>query len=254
MNLLPRKNNLMRVAYFSDLHLDLKGESIYSNIETFMKANKLQTAFVTGDISNGIHLTYHLKQLSKVIPEIYFTLGNHCYYFSSLWKVEDQVHDLTTRYSNLHWLSELPPIELEPDVCLIGSEGWTGSKPGLEAISLENFIVKEFNNGLSFKEFQLYKNTILEYKLSLASQNYNKVILLTHFPPLWTKKHLFDFYWKCYNVNGDLGKIIRKYPNTDITVYSGHTHQNFSYYSKNWRCHTINPSYKELNERNIITI
>ena len=244
----------MKVAYFSDLHLDLKGESIYKNIETFMKANDLDTAFVTGDMSNGIHLTYHLKQLAKVIPKIYFTLGNHCYYFSSLWKVEDQVHDLTSRYTNLHWLSELPPIELAADTALIGSEGWTGSKPGLERISLENFLVKEFNNNLSFKEFQLYRNSILEYKLLQASKDYKKVIILTHFPPLWTKSHLFDFYWKCYNVNSDLIRIIRKFPETDITMYSGHTHENASYYSNNWRCHTINPSYRELTQRNIIAI
>ena len=242
----------MQVAYFSDLHLDVKGESIYKKIETFMKANDLQKAFVTGDISNGIQITYHLKQLSKVIPEVYFILGNHCYYFSSIFRVEDEIQNLTPVYSNLHWLTGLPPIELDSNTALIGSEGWTCSKSGIERLSLESLVVEEFRN-LSFEEFQLFKNTILEYKFKQASRRYKNVICLTHFPPVWNANKFLDFYFKRYNVNSGLKHILDK-QDLNIKVYSGHTHNNYSYFGKKWQCHTINPSYKELNQKNIITI
>lgn len=242
----------MQAAYFSDLHLDVKDSSIFKKIESFVKKNDLKTAFVTGDISNGIQITSHLKQLSKIIPQIYFILGNHCYYFSSIWRVEDQIQNLTPVYSNLHWLTGLPPIELNADTALIGSEGWTASKSGLERLSLESLIVEEFKD-LKFEEFQLFKNTILEYKLKQASKKYKNVICLTHFPPIWNTQNLFDFYFKRYNVNSGLKHILDQ-QDLNIKVYSGHTHNNYSYYGKKWQCHTINPSYKELNQRNIITI
>lgn len=242
----------MQAAYFSDLHLDVKGDSIYKKIESFMKTNNLQKAFVTGDISNGIQITYHLKQLSKVIPEVYFILGNHCYYFSSIFRVEDEISNLTPVYSNLHWLTALPPIELSADTALIGSEGWNCSKAGIERFSLESLIVKEFRD-MSFEEFQLFKNTILEYKFKQASRRYKNVICLTHFPPVWNTNKFLDFYFKRYNVNSGLKHILDQ-QDLNIKVYSGHTHDNYSYFGKKWQCHTINPSYKELNQKNIITI
>src|ERR1041385_8031459 len=109
-----------KYLWYTDTHLDkVSPWTIFRFIRNIVKENPAGV-FLTGDISTGPLLTYHLRLMAHFIKcPIYFILGNHDYHFTSIEAQHTRVRELCQRYSNLIWVSEAGIIDLNHEVALI---------------------------------------------------------------------------------------------------------------------------------------
>jgi predicted phosphohydrolase len=112
--------------------------------------------FLTGDISTGMFLYYDLYLLATFIKcPIYFVLGNHDYWTSSIEKIHDQIRSLCKKFPQLIWLSESDVISLNDNVAVIGDEGWfdgwNGDSNYLK-LTIDQYFIENFRKLPSIKE------------------------------------------------------------------------------------------------------
>lgn len=220
--------------------------------------------FLTGDISNGKLLELDLTLIANFAKcPVYFVLGNHDYQFSSFDKSHDTVRRLCNKYPNLHWLTQEAPIQLNEEVCVIGTEGWYDAsigKPEYLKYSFDWMLIKDFrdlpniNARLeAFKEKATQSANIIKYKIEEAlDMGYKNIYVLTHFPP-WQeatrdKGLLLEPYWLPYNTNLRFGKAIEDIMidknKRHITVLAGHTHTDcWIHVSRNIECKVNKAKY-----------
>ena len=93
----------MKAAWLTDIHLNfLKSKQL----DAFLQSLSRQTAdcfLISGDIGGSDSVVGYLKQMAAVLKRpIYFVLGNHDYYGSSIEEVRGQSG----------WLVEKRPFDL----------------------------------------------------------------------------------------------------------------------------------------------
>ncbi|MFI4963595.1 MAG: metallophosphoesterase, partial [Legionellales bacterium] len=200
--------------------------------------------FLTGDISNGGLIYWHLKLLASLIScPIYFVLGNHDMHFSSIEKVYDKIRKLCKQYPNLIWMTDAGIVPINDEAAIIGNEGWydaANGKPGYLKLTIDWWMTKNFRKLPSMKHRiavwrEMSQRSVddivakLEYAIKLG---YKNIHILTHFPP-WASatKHvgtLLEGFWLPYNVNRLLGEaleeVMKRNNDRYITVWAGHTH------------------------------
>lgn len=233
-----------KYLWYTDTHLD---KVFPWNKIRFIKNilnQKPKGIFITGDISNGLTTCFNLKMLATFIKcPIYFILGNHDYHFSSIDKTHDKIRKMCNEYPNLIWLTQELPIELNKEVCLIGTEGWydvSVGSPKYLKFTFDWLLTEDFRKLPSMDDrisaFQMLADRscgYVEFKLKAALHGtHDTIYLLTHFPP-WKEagrdsNSLMGKYHLSYDINNRLGKTIEKImSNQDkkLIVLSGHTHQ-----------------------------
>jgi 3',5'-cyclic AMP phosphodiesterase CpdA len=96
-----------RILHLTDLHLSSSDEKsrqiLYDNIRQL----KPLIIFITGDIGNSTTIKKHLQELILNIDtdtSVYYVLGNHDYYYSS---VDCVINDLTLQYHKNDFFNEL---------------------------------------------------------------------------------------------------------------------------------------------------
>src|SRR5271166_1954693 len=117
--------------------------------------------FLTGDISNGPTLIGDLRFMAKRAGRpIYFVLGNHDYWFSSIEKVHNNLKQICDEYKNLIWMDSSEPIALSEEVGLIGCRGWYDARvgnPNFIKCTFDWFLIKELRE-LNWKQrFEKFK-------------------------------------------------------------------------------------------------
>src|SRR5271169_5868764 len=102
-----------KFLWFSDTHLD---QVLPWNLTKFIVSvikEKPQGIFLTGDISNGGLIYWHLKLLASLIScPIYFVLGNHDIWFSSFDKVYEKIRKLCKDHDNLIWMNDTEVVKI----------------------------------------------------------------------------------------------------------------------------------------------
>lgn len=123
----------MRLAWLTDIHLD---HGPLGDIDA-------DGLLVTGDISNSCSLQMHLAELAQRTP-LYFVLGNHDYYGSSITGVRQQVPQWAGS-----WLHQDGPITLG-EWQLVGVDGWGDGRIGNAEtpVFLNDFLLIEELRGL----------------------------------------------------------------------------------------------------------
>jgi len=232
----------MRILWITDTHFDHLDENIKEDYMKEILSHNPDCLFITGDISNSRTISSNLKSISKYfnIP-IYFTLGNHDYYFSSFKGVDKQVNNLCQKHQNLHFMDSVVLKELTGDTCVIGHTGCNDGGFGnfLDSnVMLSDYM---FINNLA----GLYKCDLLDklekrsrqavdhikHSLSVAFGSYSKVFLLTHVPP-WKEISTYqgvvsDNSWLPHFSCKMMGIAIEEFMkdcNGKLTVLCGHTH------------------------------
>src|SRR5690349_15085332 len=89
-------------------------------------AEKPQVLLVTGDIGESDSVARFVTELAEIAP-IYFVLGNHDYYRSSIASVRAEVQRLDDRAT---WLPALPPLRLTERTAMLGIDGWGDARCG----------------------------------------------------------------------------------------------------------------------------
>ena len=121
----------MKLAWTSDLHLVFlkpSSNATETGLLTWLERLARQSfdaLAISGDISEAPHLHRHLELLESYVQRpIYFVLGNHDYYRSSIKEVLPALSGFLSGTTYLHCLDLMEFVELTPDTALMGHGCW----------------------------------------------------------------------------------------------------------------------------------
>jgi len=208
--------------------------------------------FLGGDIAEAPTLVEWLTFLAdRVDPSIYFVLGNHDYYGSSIEKVRQQIRKLDD--PRLNWLPRVGVVDVMDGLTLVGHGGWGDARLGNfheSSVLLTDYVAIEelvgafdldtfhgdLRNQKDLKEVlgRLGDDaaSTLQPILGHAVSNSRQVLVLTHVPPFkeacWHGEQISDDEWLPGFTCKAMGDLLRDTaaanPGADITVLCGHTH------------------------------
>jgi len=234
----------MRFGWISDIHLDFldkdKRETFYSMLDTAF----VDVLLVGGDIGESDNIREFLTTLAKRahVP-VYFVLGNHDYYGSSIKATHRFIKILSSQIENLHYLSAMDKIiELSSKTALIGHDGWADLQYGNFAHS--SVWMRDYDEiaelkGLKKPELPPVMEGLAQEAadhirplLTEAFAKYQHILILTHLPPFqeacWHEGKISDDEWLPHFTCKAMGDVIRelceKNPTKSCQVLCGHTH------------------------------
>lgn len=231
-----------RYAWITDPHFGhLKFSELFN---FFCSLRKFDGIFITGDISTGKLVEYHLKTLEALVRvPIYFVIGNHDLWYSDWDTVHKAISKINIKNDNLYYLSESDVISLSEDVALIGHDGWYDahhSEPLSWVVFAPDWLfIKDFRD-LPTNYHRLKKSrekakeatNFVEHNLVKALKDHKVVYLLVHHPP-WPQdspswRDLVNRFWNPYNsckcMSDMLERVMKGHPDKKLIVLSGHTH------------------------------
>ena len=234
---------MRHIAWATDIHLDFTDQEGIDRFCSALLTRNPAAVLLSGDTGEAPTVAAYLRLLEDRLQRpIYFVLGNHDFYQSSIAAVRRQVADLTQHSPWLGWLPMLDVVPLTSHTCLIGHDGWSDGRFG----DFRNSPVK-LNDYLQIEELRALTQSALQAKLNAlgdeaaaflgtvlprALQDYSRVILLTHVPP-FQEACLYcgqpgDKNWlphfTCKAVGDVLVDIMARHPKRRLMVLCGHTH------------------------------
>jgi predicted phosphohydrolase len=237
----------MRLVWATDTHLDHADELARSIFAQTITKENADALVLTGDISNSKLIERLLKDLQKKIGiPIYFNLGNHDFYGSSIVKMRKLARAISKSEEHLHWIEEAGVVNLGDDACLIGVDGWGDGllgDPMWSRVLLNDWdLIEEFSAKSAIHDKsarmeilrKLGKQAAHEIRASLvkALPKYSKILLMTHVPPwkeaTWHEGAPSNDDWlpwfSCKAVGDVIVEEVAKHPGRKVTVLCGHTH------------------------------
>lgn len=198
---------------------------------------------ITGDISEGDDVVFELRRLAEAVNQpIFFVLGNHDFYQSSIAATRQRVMELCREHPLLVYLTDTQPIELCPGCYLVGDDGWGDATQGDYArspVRLNDFrLIADFHNTSSKawqKRLKLEGQASAErlaQKLEALPEDAEQVLVITHVPPYrescWYEGRTTDDWWAPFFVCGAVGDVLSEFaksrPDIQVTTLCGHTH------------------------------
>lgn len=226
----------------TDLHLDLARTKAIRTFIDSVVAKRPECLLIAGDIAESGSVEKSLVFLAQETQlPIYFVLGNHDFYGSSLAK------RLSKKYLQLHDLTLEGVIALSPKTALIGHDGWADALAGdymASPIELRDQYEIEDFQALSKAEryrllVQLGKQAAeeVERKLREALKTFDQVILVTHVPP-FNEGALYENlpanadyapHFVCKQMGEKILQTMQSHPEKALLVLSGHSHHEADY-------------------------
>src|SRR5262245_51010310 len=121
----------VRLAWATDIHLDFLDDEGVRRFAAELAAPRADALLLSGDLSHAEHLEHHLRLLGQGVPgPIYYVLGNHDYYGSSIAAVRQAVQELGARRPRLCWLPAAGVVRLTDRTALVGCDGWADARLG----------------------------------------------------------------------------------------------------------------------------
>jgi 3',5'-cyclic AMP phosphodiesterase CpdA len=264
----------MKLAWLTDMHLNFVGRSAVEGLCNAIRSTGTDAILITGDIATSLYLCRYLQYLAEDLRRpIYFVLGNHDYYGSSIRSVNAQVTKVVEESQHLVWLSRSGVVELLHDTCLIGHEGLAdgrlGDPEGSEVDLNDYHHIEELHQPT--KERRLHVQNMLgdaaaehlESNLKSAIGKYKKIIVALHAPPFreacWHLGQNSDDnylpHFACKATGEVLKAAMAKHPDTSMTVYCGHTHSGgYTEILPNLRVFTAGAEYRHPSIASIIQV
>ncbi len=231
------------LAWLTDPHLNfLDGDALDAFIEA-LQAEPVDGLVLTGDIAEADSVLPIMERLDQRLSyPIYFVLGNHDYYGSSVSETRRAVERWVAGSARSHWLPASGVLGLSETTALIGHSGWGDGRIGdfLESnVNLNDYRLIEDLSGLPKSELyerlkQLGDEAAVHLKQTLlqALDDYDEVIVATHVPPFlescWYQEQTVLNEWTphftCEAVGQVLKQVMRDHRNKTLRVYCGHTH------------------------------
>jgi len=232
----------MKLAWITDPHLDTIPDHVVEAFARQVSKTGADRVVITGDIADGPYSTQRLIHFGKFFNnEIYFTLGNHDLYHSSIENAKKSARQTSETYPNLIYMEDAGVIELSKDVALVGNGGFYDARAGSpdSRFDMDDFrIIRDLGNHSYHDRFircrQIAENMAKEaerYLLDAANQ-YKHVYFATHVPPFteaaWHKGQRSDSETLPWFTNLTFGRVLSdiaySYTDVQFTVLCGHTH------------------------------
>ena len=183
-------------AWWTDPHFELLSVVQRKQVLNAWSESLADCAIVTGDISHGSTTLDWLRQLAEVFDRpVYFVLGNHDYYGTSIARQREAVGRLCGEVKNLYYLTSGGVVALSTETALVGHDGWGDMREG----DWEGTGVRppDFDEIEDLKRQAGDRNTIckrlrelgseaaghLDQVLPEALEEHERVIVATHVPP-----------------------------------------------------------------------
>ncbi len=231
-----------RIAWLTDPHLSYVPPQASSEFLESLNGLPVDAIFLGGDISEASRLLLDLSELSaRVHKPVYFVLGSHDYYRSSIASVRFQTAQLCARMPNLTWLNQAGVVELTTQTALVGHDGWGDGLQGSveEAVPMNDEL--QIEELTSFDRHTLFAKlnelgreaaNHLHRSLSAAVENYPNICLLTHVPPFreacWFEGAIASdgilARAVCAAAGAVIEQVMKGHPERQLTVLCGHTH------------------------------
>jgi len=251
----------MRIAWLTDLHLGFAPEKL-DRLFSLIKKVDVDALFVTGDTAEGADVSRYLPLLaSRAGVPLYFVLGNHDFYGSSIASVREWARSVTNDEKvQIYWMEEKGCAGLTDDTAVVGVDGWGDAWYG-------NFESKRvhLNDWTYIRELFLCEDRIAKLRelgreagnrlrapLLEALRGYKNVYVLTHVPPwdtaAWHMGALSEPDWMPWFTCKAVGDVIEEcaalYPDTKVTVLCGHMHsKGYCRRTENVECFTGGAEY-----------
>ncbi len=234
------------IKWMTDVHLDhLKPDELdlFLNKVSQVEADGIA---LTGDISNGKQLVYHLAMLDAAAPcVIYLVLGNHDYYSSSIIESRATASRIANASKNLRAFDDAHrSYRLTDKVGVVGHGGWADARLGnfqrstvdigdyywIEELAKHNgnrLLLEPHLNYLGDESAKFITQSLLE-----ANNSYEEFLVLTHVPPFRDNAvyagKISDDNWLPHFSNKAFGDALLSFgkanPNKKITCLAGHSH------------------------------
>ena len=230
----------MRFGWATDLHLNFASKAAYVAFAEALRHDQPDALVVTGDIAEAPTFDLYLERLAQFWDRpIYFVLGNHDFYGSSVAEVRVRASRLTGR---LRWLPSCGIVQLTPRCALVGHDGFADARLGnyrKSEVMLNDFFFIEELKGLDrrgrrvrLQEFAEEAAAHFRRWLPEALACYQHVMVATHVPPYreatWHEGQISDDDWLPFFSSRVAGKAISeaaaRFPERRVTVLCGHTH------------------------------
>ncbi len=237
----------MKLAWLTDIHLNFLHTP--ERLLFYQKLIDCQSdaILLTGDIAEAPSLSPLLEEMAEAIrAPIYFILGNHDYYHSSIKKVREEMLLLSEKHTYLTWLPQQKFIKLTDDSVLLGHDGWADARYG--DFFQSRLRMNDWNLIEELRQVDLLGPNALLQKLQFLAdsdanalqqmlenvwqQNFKQVIVLTHVPP-FAESCLHNGQpsapdWLPFFASKATGEVLRsqalQHPDKSIIVLCGHTH------------------------------
>lgn len=225
--------HVMKMYWTTDVHIeflsDKKKEMLYEKM-----VNK--TVLITGDIAVSYAVIKILHEIESIASKLYFVLGNHDFYGSSI----DDVKSLVSKEFPNSYLTTLEGVKIGEKL-LIGSDGWYDGKIGSYNIATEITDFTVINDFMGLTKAAIFTkmaklaeiaNKSLITKLVIGLQTYDEIILATHVPPFKgnstyegvISSNAFLPFFCNFSLGEMLKETMSQCPDKKLTVLSGHTH------------------------------
>lgn len=277
---------MARFAWCTDIHLDFIDTNKTIAFINALRTQNIDGVLLTGDISIANLLPQHLGMIEAGLEvPIYFVLGNHDYFGSSIEDVRKEMKDLSNMSTHLKYLATTPYVALSSTTAVVGHDGWYDALYGdwksgrfvmQDFLQIKDFVENGGGQG-RFKNGFEDMNAIVTKAQELAMQGvqhvhdgikaavrYHKnIIVMTHFPP-FEESHIHNgrvgaAYAQPWYTSKLMGDMLRQaataFPAVRFTVLAGHTHGKFDgEIVKNMTCHVGGVEYGRPTMQSIVEV
>ena len=235
---------MKRICWLTDLHLNFVDARQIALLVEEIHASKAEMVLLGGDIAEAHDLIDYLSALDDQLQlPLYFVLGNHDFYHGSIHTVRQNVAALCEERPRLNYLSwSSDPISISSQVGLVGHDGWADGRVGdydRSTVMLNDYRLIDELAGVSREARRPLLEALGDQAaahirdcLPKALQQFEKVVLLTHVPPLreacWHEGRISDNEWSphftCLAMGQAILDVMQDWPERELTVLCGHTH------------------------------
>jgi predicted phosphohydrolase len=265
----------MNLAWLTDIHLNFVGRGEVNLLCDDIRTSGAGAVLITGDIATALNLTRYLDHFAMTLQlPVYFVLGNHDYYGSSIREVIDVVGNLVSETPLLTWLSASACVPLTDTTCLVGHEGLAdgrmGDPEGSEVMINDYYQIRELVQPSKRARLEVQHQLGDDAAAHLRSQltraieaSYRKIIVALHVPPFheacWhLGENSTDEYLPHFGCRAT-GEVLREfsliYSLVEFMVYCGHTHSSgYAEILPNLRVFTAGAEYGKPRIERLLTV
>jgi Calcineurin-like phosphoesterase len=233
----------MRMTWISDIHLDYLTPQHKSEYLQSLATCETDAFLIGGDMGESDSFPGFLAEIENAAQKpLYFVLGNHDYYKSSIEKARQLASQFGSGSRYSVYLPDAGLIELTESTGLVGIDGWVDGRLG--DFMRSPVRLRDYNEITDF--LGLEKGGLLNQLnrlgdemaahccdlLPRAFESCGHIYLLTHIPPYReTCRHKGIIgnddwlpHFTCKALGDALLEIMREHPENSLTVLAGHTH------------------------------
>jgi predicted phosphohydrolase len=233
----------MKLIWVSDIHLNFLSKTEREQFYYKLKKSKGDYIVISGDIAESHNVVELVREMEDAVSvPVYFVLGNHDFYGSSVASVKRSV-------KSMGYLGSKQIVALDAYTALVGVDGWGDCRYGdfenSRLVMNDWFYIKDL-------KYPYYEGTLKEKLQELADKDaralkrkvmkaikegYSKIIIVTHVPPFeecclhaGRKSTPSGLPFYASKIIGEtILPLAKKHSNIDFLWLSGHTHSRASF-------------------------